>query len=176
MYDIQSLSVNMASVPGVHRTGPLPAAADYSKTLLHALVDDETQKNLPIGSVSRIQLLLMSLVERVHDAIYVLPRHARDVSLGTTLPGPAPDPMEYARDVASALKALKESASNLPNDEELTETFFQEKLNELNQELVQVRNESVTSLEKAKEAKIFVQQQLKSYSISGQQTDMINTP
>ena len=165
----------MSTVPGVHRTGPLPAAADYSKTLLHALVDDETQKILPIGSVSRIQLLLMSLVERVHDAIYVLPRHARDASLGTALPGPAPDALEYAKDVSLVLKALKKFAADLPDDT-LTEELFQEKLTKLNEELALVRSESLHHLQRAKEAKIFVQQQLKSYSIPSQQEDMINTP
>jgi hypothetical protein len=167
----------MTTVPvGVHRTGPLPAAADYSKTLLHALVENDAEKDLQIGSVSQTQLLLMTLVERVHDAIYVLPRHARDASLGTALPGPAPDPLEYAKDVASLVKALEVSSQSLPSDE-LSEDAFQEKLLALNMELNQVRGESRLQLDRAKNAKNQIQNKLcQSYGIPSSETNIINTP
>jgi hypothetical protein len=142
----------------VHRTGPLPAASDYSKTLLHALVDENTGTILPMGSVSRMQLLLMSLVERVHDAIYVLPRHARDAALGTAPAGPGPSSAEYATDVANVLKQLKVICHALPDDN-LTDELFQSRLSELNEKLSTVRGES--SVERAKEVKGKIEELIK---------------
>jgi hypothetical protein len=150
----------MASSAGsVHRTGPLPAASDYSKTLLHALVDQDSEITLPMGSVSRMQLLLTSLVERVHDAIYVLPRHARDLALGTPCAGPGPNSTEYAVDAANVLKTLKTVSESLPDDG-LTEDVFQARLCVLNEELFAVRSDSKLQLERAKEAKKKIEERL----------------
>jgi hypothetical protein len=120
----------------VHRTGPAPIAQDYSKTIIQALTDD----GLEIGPVSRVQLLLTCMFERLHDAIYVLPRQARD-------PGAAPvNPDEYARDVAMALKALKKYVHALPDDSEQVES----KLGELNERIRALKAENLEVLQQAK--------------------------
>jgi hypothetical protein len=118
----------------IHRTGPHPIAFDYSKTLLQALAEDGA---LPIGSVSRVQLLLTCLVERVHDAIYVLPRNAN---------GSEVDPEEYARDVATALKTLKSAVHDLPDD---TADVMSE-VESLNLRLSELRTENFRMRENAK--------------------------
>ena len=164
-----------STVPGVHRTGPLPAAADYSKTLLHSLVAEDTDSTLPMGTVSKMQLLLMSLVERVHDAIYVLPRHARDTALGSAPVGPPPDPMEYAKDVSQALKQLRDLAVKLPDDS-LTEEIFLQRLAQLNGELREVKSEAKQQLEKAKEVRGLIQERLASTYSTNSLDDNINTP
>ena len=164
-----------STVPGVHRTGPLPAASDYSKTLLHALVAEDTDSTLPMGTVSKMQLLLMSLVERVHDAIYVLPRHARDTALGSAPVGPPPDPMEYAKDVSQALKQLRDLAVKLPDDS-LTEEIFLQRLAQLNEELREVKSEAKQQLEKAKEVRGLIQERLASTYSTNSLDDNINTP
>jgi predicted RNase H-like nuclease (RuvC/YqgF family) len=57
-----------------------------------------------VASVSRMQLLTTNLVERVHDAVYVLPRHAsQNLNLD-----------EYAIDIAYSLQELVREAENLP--------------------------------------------------------------
>jgi hypothetical protein len=118
----------------IHRTGPHPIAFDYSKTLLQALAE---QDGMQIGSVSRVQLLLSCLVERVHDAIYVLPRNPSGVEV---------DPEEYARDVALALKALQSAVWNLPDDR----MEIEGELAGLNIRLVELRKENSETLAKAK--------------------------
>ena len=131
---------------GVYRTGPVPLAADYTKTLLQALTVDEEADGevLAIGSVSKVQLLLTTLVERVHDAVYVLPRHARDKMNGETVSGPPPDAEEYARDVALALKALKKCAQDLPDDKAHVGYMY-------NDRIEQLKFENKQQLESAKE-------------------------
>ena len=134
----------MASPTSVHRTGPHREAFDYSKTLVKALVEED---NLPIGAVSRVQLLLTCLVERLHDAIYVLPRHARtnDAMEGNHI---APDPEEYAKDVAATLKALKKYAQQLPDD--LLPVIDQAEADSINKKLLELRNENRNMLNQAK--------------------------
>jgi hypothetical protein len=124
----------------VYRIGPHPEASDYSKTLLQALAENDDMR---LGSVSRVQLLITCLVERLHDAIYVLPRHARN---GETTSLPAPDPEEYAKDIATSLKALKKYAMELPDDQKETE----QNVEESNQKLVQLRRENREMLKEAK--------------------------
>ena len=131
------------SPTAIHRTGPLPLASDYSKTLLQALTDDE----LCIGPVSRVQLLLTTMVERVHDAIYVLPRHARDQANGNessagTVP---PDPEEYARDIYTAIKGLEKYTQSLPDDQ------VDCNLDDLNRRIVELRNQNQFMLDKARQ-------------------------
>jgi hypothetical protein len=123
----------------IYRTGPAPVALDYSKTLIQALAA-EGDERLPIGPVSRIQLLLTCLVERLHDAIYVLPRQARD-------PGASPvNPDEYATDIAIALKSLVKYAESLPDD---TADVTIE-LESLNEKLLTLRADNATFLDEAK--------------------------
>lgn len=132
----------VSSPSAIHRTGPVPAASDYSTTLLQALTSDELQ----IGSVSRVQLLLSTLVERVHDAIYVLPRHARDPSSGVQ-----PDPDEYARDVAMALKGIEKYCQGLPDDENRN---IEQAIEELNGKIVELRIKNEEMLNRAKEVQV----------------------
>jgi hypothetical protein len=153
----------MSVTGNVHRTGPLPLAADYSKPLLQALVidgDDGVSPGIPIGTVSRVQLLLTTLVERVHDAIYVLPRHARDSAMGTNLTdGPGPNPDEYAHDIVLALKGLERFALDLPNDL-ISDDEYDSRLKELNDELAKVRIENQDWLARGREAHIELQKRL----------------
>jgi hypothetical protein len=139
---------NMSLSPSsaIHRTGPLPLAGDYSKTLLNALVDDDLQ----IGPVSRVQLLLATMVERVHDAIYVLPRHARDKVTGAEGQSSSsvdPDPEEYARDVFTAIKGLEKYCEFLPDD--LSD--YNERIQQLNSEIVELRVENERMLAAGRE-------------------------
>ena len=60
-----------------------------------------------LGAVTRIQLLATSLVERVHDAVYVIPRHVNQADSGLNLD-------EYAIDIAYAATELLKEADNLP--------------------------------------------------------------
>jgi hypothetical protein len=132
----------MASSPtsgAVHRTGPMPIAMDYSQTLIQALVNDGEDR-LPVGPVSRVQLLVTCLFERLHDAIYVLPRAARDPD------APPVDPAEYARDIALLLKALKKFSAELPDDS----TKIEGQLEELNAQLRSIRTENAQMLQEAK--------------------------
>ena len=126
----------------VHRTGPVPIALDYSKTVIQALAADGDER-LPLGPVSRAQLLLTCVVERLHDAIYVLPRQARD-------PEATPvDPEEYAKDIATALKALERFTNELPNDmEDMTS-----ELESLNERLKELRSENLAVLSEAKQVR-----------------------
>ena len=108
------------------QTGPYPLAADFSKRHLDCLLSEEFQ----IGTVSRMQLLLASLVERLHDAIYVVPRYARSADTSAM---PPPNPDEYAKDMMDTLVALKRFAHNLPPSTE-TPTFGEDTLEELLEE------------------------------------------
>lgn len=133
----------MASSPSsgaIHRTGPVPIAMDYSQTLIQALVKDGEDR-LAVGPVSRVQLLLTCLFERLHDAIYVLPRAARDPD------APPVEPVEYARDIAVVLKALKKFSIELPDDT----SEIEGRLEELNQRLVSLRSENAQLLREAKQ-------------------------
>jgi hypothetical protein len=67
---------------------------------------------MKVGSDTRVQLLPTCIVERLHDAIYVLPRYARNHDSSQ----PSPDPEEYAKNVAGTLRALKKYAMELPDD------------------------------------------------------------
>ena len=136
----------------VHRTGPHPEASDYSKTLLQALVDDAGGA-MKVGSVTRVQLLLTCLVERLHDAIYVLPRHARNHDASQ----PAPDPEEYAKDVAGTLKALKKYALELPDDSVAIEESH---VDGLNKRITELRTENQAMLEKAKSVQLEIYSRL----------------
>lgn len=130
----------------VHRTGPHPEASDYSKTLLQALVDD-VGGSMKVGSVTRVQLLLTCLVERLHDAIYVLPRHARNPDASQA----SPDPEEYAKDVAGTLRALKKYALELPND---TVPIEESHVDEVNKRIAELRIENQVMLEEAKSVQL----------------------
>jgi hypothetical protein len=131
----------------VHRTGPVPVALDYSKPLIQALAADGDDR-LPIGPVSRAQLLLSCMVERLHDAIYVMPRQARD-------PQSTPvDPEEYAKDVGLALKALQRFANELPDDSHDPTT----EIEELNNRIQELRGENRAMLDEAKQVREYVSQ------------------
>ena len=146
-----SLYIVSRDMEGVHRTGPVHAAADYSKTLLQALCDDESEDL--VGSVTRVQLLLTTVVERVHDAVYVLPRFARDKFTGEPVSGPPPDAEEYANDVAMAIKALKKYAQELPDDFAEREIVGEARLREL-------KEENHRQLELAREYEVRIKQVL----------------
>jgi len=153
----------------VHRTGPFPVAADYSKPLLQALVAEDETTGAPamqMGNLSRLQLLLTTLVERVHDAIYVLPRHARDTALGMSSDTPSgggapPDPDEYARDVVMAIEGMKKFAKLLPDDS-MTDSEFEERFTALSNELQSMRESNVTALEKGRKVEAQLREQLDS--------------
>ena len=126
----------------VFRTGPAPAALDYSKTLIQALAEENSESRLQLGPVSRIQLLLTCLIERLHDAIYVLPRQAREEQ-PSAIPA---DPVEYATDVALALKGLIAHVDSLPDDAE----DVRPALELLNERLRELRLENSELLKEAK--------------------------
>ena len=127
----------------VFRTGPAAAALDYSKTLIQALANEEdSATRLPLGPVSRIQLLLTCLIERLHDAIYVLPRQAHEENATAN----SVDPDEYARDVALALKGLSSHVNSLPDDT----LDVSEELESLNARLRELRVENTQLLNEAK--------------------------
>lgn len=126
------------------RTGPVPPAGDFSKTLLKSVTDGSLDPY--IGSVSKTQLLLCSLIERLHDAVYVVPRFARDTALGVEQQGAPPNPEEYARDIVEALRALKEVVKHLPDD-----LAPQEDMALLNTELEKLREENIADLARARE-------------------------
>jgi hypothetical protein len=137
-------SSNMSSPTSgaVYRTGPAPVASDYSKTLIQALAEEDPDTRLHLGPVSRIQLLLTCLVERLHDAIYVLPRQAREEQASAT----PVDPDEYARDVAMALKGLHSHMASLPDDQ----AEIEQELEAWNLRLQELRVENAQLLEEAK--------------------------
>ena len=60
-----------------------------------------------VAAVTRIQLLATSLVERVHDAVYVIPRHVAQAESSLNLD-------EYAIDIAYAVTELLKESDNLP--------------------------------------------------------------
>lgn len=137
------------SPTSVLRTGPYPEAADYSKTLLDCLRLDEFK----IGSVSRVQLLLACLVERLHDAIYVLPRHARDPV------GAAPEADEYAKDLFAAISSLKIFAQKLPEGIDMQE------LDRLNGRISVLKEQNREILQRVKEAETRVFSALSSHQL-----------
>jgi len=75
-----------------------------------------------IGSVSRMQLLTSNLVDRLHDAVYVLPRHpSQNLNLD-----------EYAVDIAYSLQELTSESAKLPTRR--TPEDLQARLRELKEE------------------------------------------
>ena len=83
----------------------------------------------------------------MHDAIYALPRYARNHDSSH----PAPDPEEYAKDVAGTLRALKKYAVALPDDSVAIEESHVE---ELNKRITELRTENQAMLEKAKSVRL----------------------
>ena len=74
-----------------------------------------------VGAVSRAQLLATNIIERVHDAIYVLPR-------AVDTPDQTLNLKEYALDIAFSVKELARVADDLP---ELHEGNFQAELRQV---------------------------------------------
>jgi hypothetical protein len=118
-------------------------ADEFSKPLTVSLADGSLDTS--IGSISRSQLLLTSLIERLHDAIYVIPRYVREGDSGVERTGPPPDPQEYTRDIVSTLRALQETCMDLPDDQEEYDD-----LTELNSRLLDLRNKNKLHLEQAR--------------------------
>ena len=74
-----------------------------------------------VGAVSRAQLLATNLVERLHDAVYVIPRAVDLVSEDR----PSLNLKEYAVDIAYSVKELAKVADEFPR---LTEASFPDAL------------------------------------------------
>ena len=114
----------------VYRTGPAPVAFDYQTNLIECLTGPGNPGRL--GPVSRFQLLLASLVERLHDGVYVLPRTVG----GTTTAG------DYARDVAACIEGLKKAAGELPVRDDTDPQCLLEELERVKREQVEVIREA----------------------------------
>jgi hypothetical protein len=92
-----------------------------------------------VGSVTRMQLLTTNLVERVHDAVYVLPRHAsQNLNLD-----------EYAIDIAYSLQELVKESEKLPP--RTTPEVLQSKLRDLHAQDSQLSSQIKAKLKEAEE-------------------------
>ncbi len=71
-----------------------------------------------VASVTCMQLLLTNLVERVHDAVWVVPRNASERHQSQASEDAAPaQPLnldEYALDIAYSIRKMRKESSNLP--------------------------------------------------------------
>ena len=88
-----------------------------------------------LATITKLQLLACNLVERVHDAIYVIPRR-EDIHLE-----------EYAIDIAYSMKTLIDKSSKIP----IKQQDLHLKLQELKNQEISIDQEIKLTLQQAKE-------------------------
>ena len=130
---------------------PQPRAFRVFEIFVYLLKMFRASNGEQLGTVSCMQLLITNLVERVHDAVWVLPRHAaqeHEKSLEQDHTNIQPLNLdEYAIDIAYSLRALQKEALNLPSKRSYETT--KQRLDELVEEERAITEQLKTRIDEA---------------------------